>query len=71
MTGERQSDVDQTWGSRFPRVMIRHSAREGLPFSLYLMVDVDMVGRAVPTVGRVRLYSVCVIVVQVGRSFRP
>ena len=51
-TGAKQSLVDHSCGSKLPRATILHFARLGRPFSSYLTVDMAMVGRALPTVGR-------------------
>ena len=49
-TGAKQSLVDHSCGSRFPRATMRHLARLGRPCSSYLTVEIAIVGRAFPTV---------------------
>ena len=51
-TGAKQSAVDQSCGSKLPRTTMRYFARTGSPCSSVLMVDIAMVGRALPNIGR-------------------
>ena len=71
MTGAKQSLVDHTCGSRLPSATILYFARVGLPFSLYLMVDNAIVGRALPTMFQIFWYSVSVMDVHAGRLYSP
>ena len=71
MTDAKQSLVDHACGSRLPSSTILHFVRVGLPFSLYLMVDDAIVGRALPTMCRIFRCSVSVMDVHVGRLYSP
>ena len=50
---------------------MRHLHRLGFPFSSNFIVEMAMVGRRLPTVGLIALYSSSVIVVHAGRFVRP
>ena len=60
-----------SYGSKFPSTTILHLQRFGLPFSSYLIVDIAMVGRALPTEGRSSWYCCSVMCVHVGKSSNP
>ena len=50
---------------------MRHLHRLGFPFSSNFIVEMAMVGRRLPTVGLIALYSSSVIVVHAGRFVKP
>ena len=70
-TGAKQSLFDQLWGSRLPRATIRYLARIGFPSPSRLMVEMAMVGRALPLNGKRRLYSSSLITSHVSRLSNP
>ena len=70
-TGAKQSDFSQGWLSRLPRTMMRYLQHCGLPFSSCLILEIAMVGRALPVTERRRRYSASVMTSQVLRFTKP
>jgi len=65
ITGAKQSLVDQSVGSRFPRTTMRYFARSGFPFLSFLIFEMAIDGSALPMIGRSIWYCSSVIYSQV------
>ena len=61
ITGAKQSCLLHVCGSKFPKTTIRYLARMGFPSAFFLMVDIAMLGRALPVIGRRIWYSFSVM----------
>ena len=71
-TGAKQSVLDQSFGSWLPRTTMQYFAHFGLlPFSSFLIVEIAIVGRALPVTFINLLYSGSVITSHVFRAISP
>lgn len=65
MTGSKHSDLNQSWGFKFPSTTMRYFIFTGLPSSFFFMIEIVLVGKIVITISRKVLYSTSVIHFQV------